>query len=194
QQFGYFDERVLVVLPGTRFCVNMSAYYPQKNPYEDEIPVIFIPDDVDISTLPDQCLMLIFDLLPIRDLICASQVCQRWNNLNQEACLRRKSLTIFVGTLIISCTNTLAKSDLYIPFSHELVDDNGTPIVPQTAAEMSRLKLPRLDNRNTFWITRKFANISHLELVFDQNLLDILEQYMVMYLLNHWRTNLVSFK
>ena len=47
--------------------------------------------------MPDLCLIVIFDNLPLFDLIHIDEVCLQFGFLKKEACRRRKDLTLLLG-------------------------------------------------------------------------------------------------
>ena len=163
---------------------------------------------MNITTLPDLCLLRIFDHLPPSDLLRLDFVCIRFKDLQPAACLRRTSLQIVVNR-DLSADDKNASANLFdrifftVPYQEELLDDGQEPENGDADSKTENSKTPALNKYSQYvqysHIERNdatnlvdiFPNVKHLKLaiVINYRLSDTDE---LIYLFSRWSTKLVS--
>ena len=107
-----------------------------------------------LAEMPDLCLIVIFDNLPLLDLIHIDEVCPRFGFLKEEACRHRKDLTLLLGDGVYPFEITLADD--------EFKDDSFY------YGDISQLKLSTLTARSASQIGATFPNITTLKIAVEQ--------------------------
>lgn len=150
--------------------------------------------ETELNDLDDDCLMLIFDKLPLYDLLRSVRlVSRRWYHLQMYTCRRRKTLTLLVGNKkwyksIESCT----------PDLDELVNDDGVRAAGwwSNDALVRKIKWPQylteLDPATIEWLVALFPNIATLRVA--QNGVTYDSAECLMSLLKGWQSSIVTLK
>ena len=135
-----------------------------------------------ITSLPDVCLLHIFDRLPLRDLATISEVSDHWATLQQTIFTRRGILTLLIGEQPYNLVNSS-----YFSFptnSSMIVELNGTSKAP--------LELPSVDESTVKSLVEKYSNCARLEISVN-NIDSSLSRHLCC-LLEAWSATLVSLK
>lgn len=100
------------------------------------------------AQLPDVCLFVIFDNVPVIDLLQVDQVCSRWAALKTAACNRRRDLTILVG-----------------PNATQLVEKSRFAGNDAIVSPISSISFYWLNQENADILRERFVNIVNLQFV-----------------------------
>lgn len=148
----------------------------------------------ELNDLDDDCLMLIFDKLPLYDLLRSVRfVSRRWYHLQMYACRRRKTLTLLVGN-----KKWYKSIESSTPDLDELVNDDGVRAAGwwSNDALVRKIKWPQylteLDPATVDWLVALFPNIATLRVA--QNGVTYDSAECLMSLLKGWQSSIVTLK
>lgn len=143
----------------------------------------------DINSLPILPMLLIFDKLPVHDLLKANQVCLRWKYLQAQAIHSRRQLSLLVGT---DPLDRIHGSVFNIPLLDQVINDDGSPLVkvPVETILQSSLTFNRSEQIDVNLLVQTFPKVSYLLVVHNKTSVDALQT--LSRLLHHWRATLTT--
>lgn len=176
--------------------VNLNNCITVKRHKNKHIPAIlpqeyhlFREPPASMANIQDVPLLIIFDHLPLHDLLGPVKlVCTRWNILLPSACARRRSLTLLVGSRdwYRSIKSTTPELD-------ELVNEDGY----RAAGWWSNSLFPKvnchtLDARRVNYLIRLFPSIVNLAVAISDT--DLFTISHIVSFLNYWRPSIITLK
>ena len=148
------------------------------------------------SQLPDVCLNVVFDNLPLGDLVRVNAVSRKWNSIQRTALKRRRQLVLLIGKrpALLMLGNNL--TNLSVKYEHlnqfqNKTEPNGQVFLP-TSMQLNILRFSNLTITIVHHLAQALPNIQNLQISLDGVTSKISHQ--VAYLLKHWNTNLTCFK
>lgn len=135
-----------------------------------------------ITSLPDVCLLHIFDRLPLRDLATIGEVSDQWATLTNTIFTRRGIVSVLIGAQAYNLVNSS-----YFSFpcnSSMIVALHGTPKAP--------VELSNLDEDTVQNLVEKYPNCARLEISISDVDSSLCNQ--LVYLLESWSATLICLK
>ena len=132
-----------------------------------------------INELLEDCILLIFDRLPLVDLFRTEIVCTKWQALFQVACRNRRTVMLLVGTqeLITSADHDpirysddalqiITNSEFPTRYKEEMVNNDGTQMFVSLNSQADRngLRFDALKHSSCIWLTKMLPNVSTLRI------------------------------
>lgn len=118
-----------------------------------------------ISTIPDLCLLSVFDRIPLQYLDQLSLVCRRWNELQTYAYCRRRSLTLVISN---RCYRESSLQDYYNFLIRNAYNKGSSKVDIKKVSgrvSFSMLQFSTLTNKDVGLLVSRFPNITKLVLV-----------------------------
>ena len=147
---------------------------------------------MNITALPDLCLLQIFDNIPPLQLLQIHKICNRFQGLQSASCLRRKSLHVVVNHCLASDGDLFERTFFAIPYQQELLREDGSKEYPETLPSIDQyLQYQQLELEDAKTLARIFPNIKHLKMavILNSRLTDTND---LIYLLNAWSAKLTT--
>lgn len=137
-----------------------------------------------ITSLPDVCLLHIFDQLPLRDLATIGDVSDHWATLQNTIFTRRGIVTVLIG----------AQSQPYnlVNSSYFSFPTNSSMIVALHGTSKAPLELSSLDEKIVKNLVKQYPNCSLLEISVSDVDSSLCNQ--ICYLLESWSSTLMCLK
>ena len=116
------------------------------------------------NDLVDDCILAIFDYVPVQSLLVLGSICLRWDTLQREACRRRRTLVLLIGE---DASSLITQSRFTIPYIDEHVvyrDANNRHRMWGEAhrVQMAALECCTIHERSVHWLADTFPHIKTL--------------------------------